>query len=273
MSKINKVTKLVTIPVTICAIVVGLPMLLSGQVSWWTPILFWLVFGMIITGVLSHRYFGHNSFTVPPLARTVFGWMVPMGGFGSPMQWATLHRQHHRYTDIDGDPHTPAHGFWHAFIMWHVIDPHHIKGYVDNSLLRKLVRDRSITVPSKYFYHIFYAGCAVLLCIDYQLFFAGYCMAILLEYIRLGIIDTLCHMPNFPGNYRNYNTKDNSQNNVVLGILTCGFGWHNNHHNRSSQAILTHRWWEIDIEGYLCVLFEKICSIRISKNEKTTNNS
>jgi fatty-acid desaturase len=36
-----------------------------------------------------------------------------------------------------------------------------------------------------------------------------------------------------------------------LGWLGMGFGWHNNHHAHPGKLILTERWWEIDIEGYV----------------------
>jgi fatty-acid desaturase len=46
--------------------------------------------------------------------------------------------------------------------------------------------------------------------------------------------------------YRNYETDEGSRNNVIVGILGCGEGWHNNHHADPRSARHGHLWWEID---------------------------
>ena len=52
--------------------------------------------------------------------------------------------------------------------------------------------------------------------------------------------------------YRNYNTDEDSRNNLLVGILANGEGWHNNHHADPRSARHGHRWWEIDVT-YLAV--------------------
>jgi fatty-acid desaturase len=47
--------------------------------------------------------------------------------------------------------------------------------------------------------------------------------------------------------YRNYETNDNSRNNVIVAIITNGEGWHNNHHAEPSSASNQHHWWELDL--------------------------
>jgi stearoyl-CoA desaturase (delta-9 desaturase) len=55
--------------------------------------------------------------------------------------------------------------------------------------------------------------------------------------------------------YRNYQTDDNSHNNVLVAIITNGEGWHNNHHADPSSASNQHRWWELDLTyGFLRLL-------------------
>jgi stearoyl-CoA desaturase (delta-9 desaturase) len=82
-------------------------------------------------------------------------------------------------------------------------------------------------------------------------------VAYLIEQIRLGLINTVTHLPSWPGNYINHQHSgtDQSQNNWILGMITLGFAWHNNHHASPAKLILTERWWEIDIEGYVGWLF------------------
>lgn len=47
--------------------------------------------------------------------------------------------------------------------------------------------------------------------------------------------------------YRNYETPDNSRNNILIGLLAGGEGWHNNHHAAPTSARHGHKWWEFDV--------------------------
>ena len=47
--------------------------------------------------------------------------------------------------------------------------------------------------------------------------------------------------------YRNYETPDNSRNNILIGLLAGGEGWHNNHHAAPTSARHGHHWWEFDL--------------------------
>lgn len=47
--------------------------------------------------------------------------------------------------------------------------------------------------------------------------------------------------------YRNYKTKENSRNSLLIGLLSNGDGWHNNHHADQRAASHGHKWWEIDV--------------------------
>ena len=50
---------------------------------------------------------------------------------------------------------------------------------------------------------------------------------------------------------RRYDTPDTSRNNLLLGLLTLGEGWHNNHHHYCASARQGFFWWEIDVSYYL----------------------
>jgi stearoyl-CoA desaturase (delta-9 desaturase) len=54
--------------------------------------------------------------------------------------------------------------------------------------------------------------------------------------------------------YRNYETDEDSRNNVIVGLIANGEGWHNNHHADPRSARHGHRWWEID-NTYLTIRF------------------
>jgi stearoyl-CoA desaturase (delta-9 desaturase) len=47
--------------------------------------------------------------------------------------------------------------------------------------------------------------------------------------------------------YRNYDTDENSTNNIFVGLWSNGEGWHNNHHAQPRAAAHGHKWWEFDV--------------------------
>jgi len=58
--------------------------------------------------VLLHRYYTHRQFA---LSKTTEYLLLPFAiilGIGSPIMYATIHRQHHRVCDQVGDPHSPS---------------------------------------------------------------------------------------------------------------------------------------------------------------------
>ena len=49
---------------------------------------------------------------------------------------------------------------------------------------------------------------------------------------------------------RRYLTTDNSRNSFILALITCGEGWHNNHHFHQNTANQGWFWWEVDFTFY-----------------------
>ena len=74
-------------------------------------------------------------------------------GRRSALSWVTTHRIHHRFSDQDGDPHTPHDGKWWSHILWMTVGdatnctPEEYRRYSPD-----LCRDRFLVLLSKYFY-------------------------------------------------------------------------------------------------------------------------
>ncbi|MGH8485979.1 MAG: fatty acid desaturase [Pseudomonas sp.] len=49
---------------------------------------------------------------------------------------------------------------------------------------------------------------------------------------------------------RDFDTDDQSRNNLFLSIITLGEGWHNNHHFFPGTVRQGFRWWEVDLTWY-----------------------
>jgi stearoyl-CoA desaturase (delta-9 desaturase) len=70
-----------------------------------------------------HRGLTHKSYETYPWLRGLFLICGCMSIQGEPVRWATDHTEHHRYADKEGDPHSPADGFYHAHMGWLVNHP------------------------------------------------------------------------------------------------------------------------------------------------------
>ena len=66
-----------------------------------------------------HRYFAHRTFkTSRPFQFLLAFWAMTSAQKGV-LWWAGHHRNHHRYTDMPGDPHSPARsGFFWSHMGW-----------------------------------------------------------------------------------------------------------------------------------------------------------
>jgi stearoyl-CoA desaturase (delta-9 desaturase) len=219
----------------------------------------WAVFGFFLffafgNGTVAHRYFSHNSFSVAPWLHWVLALWVTLCAYSPLTYWIVQHRHHHRFTDTPKDVHSPANGIFRAFFLW-VVDASRLNSvFTERSSAVNLIhamRDPAIKFFTNYYIIIIILAIA-LLALTSPVLLWSMTIAYVLEQTRLGIINTALHSTGFPGNYTNFDNKnDHSQNNVALGLLSMGFGWHNNHHHDPKKLILTHRWWEIDLEGYL----------------------
>lgn len=59
-------------------------------------------------------------------------------------------------------------------------------------------------------------------------------------------VNSVCHL----WGSQPYPETDQSRNNLLIGVLSLGEGWHNNHHAFPSSARHGFRWWQIDVSYY-----------------------
>jgi stearoyl-CoA desaturase (delta-9 desaturase) len=66
---------------------------------------------------------------------------------------------------------------------------------------------------------------------------------------------------------RNFDTDDNSRNNLVVALLVMGEGLQNNHHQYPSSPRFAFRWFEPDFGWHLCRAMELFGIIKINRNK------
>jgi len=240
--KINKHAWLVIVPFHLLAIA-GLAFV--SQYIWYF-LVFWLLFGIIGNGVAGHRYFAHQSFKVAPWLHHVMAYFTVMGAFAPPTYWVIQHSQHHRTSDTAADVHTPNKGLWTAFYGW-LFNKQYVEFMLTNkSAVVRACVSRNVMFYERNYYKLLFGSLLLLTMLDWHLLLI-YCAAYAVEIFRIGLVNGVCHR----WGYRNHNTNDQSRNNILVGILGLGFGWHNNHHASPGKLVLTEHWWEIDVEGYI----------------------
>lgn len=200
-----------------------------------------------------HRLFSHRAFQANRPLTFLIALAGGLAGQGAIRRWAQHHRLHHRYTDQAGDPHSPqVNSFWYSHITWR-FDP---KTYAHEREAVKLWEEWPIEIvwldrliPALFLIYPF-----ILYAIGGWAYVEWGCLVpiVLLWHVTF----TVNSFSHYSGS-RDFETPDHSRNNLWLGILMWGEGWHNNHHASPKSARFGMRWYQIDHGYWLIRLFEK----------------
>lgn len=177
-------------------------------------------------------------------------------------QWVATHRKHHRFTETEGDPHSPhVHGFWQVLFGGAFL-------YHTASKDSAMVEQYGAGTPADWIEQKLYTphsriGIMLMLLIDILLFGAwGFVVwgiqMIWIPFWAAGVINGLAHW----WGYRNGQTRDQSRNIMPWGILIGGECLHNNHHLEPANPRLSRRWFEFDIGWFYIRL---LCILRLAR--------
>ena len=241
-------------------------------VGWsWTAIhvaiILYVVRMFAITGIY-HRYFSHRSFKTSRPAQFVFAVLGAASAQRGPLWWAANHRNHHRDSDTEADPHSPVrYGFLRSHAGWFMCTRYYPTQYrriQDFARFPELVWLNRFdkVIPALLGLLIFLLGVALnytmpsLGVSGLQLFVWGFVVSTTLLFHATASINSVAHIIG----RKRYNTGDESRNNFVLALITLGEGWHNNHHQHMGCARQGFYWWEIDITYYI-LKFLSLCGV------------
>lgn len=224
--------------------------------------------GCFIVGVLGinvgyHRLLTHKGFICPKWFEFTLAILGVCCLQGSPARWVAIHRRHHQYPDQQADPHSPLVNLFWSHAGWVLCkntalprtalsDPY-AKDLMRQPFYEGLERHWVwwwIVVASwlVYFLGGFAAGLLVgknaAEAIDFGLSMVlwGVFVRTVVHWHLTWAVNSLAHR----WGYRNYDTPDNSRNNIIIGLIGSGEGWHNNHHADPHSARHGHKWWELD---------------------------
>ena len=219
---------------------------------------------IICVTLFLHRGQAHRAIIFSPiLSHFMRFWLWLTTGMVTK-QWVAIHRKHHRYSDIEGDPHTP-----HVFGFWKVL----FKGaflYNDASKDAVMVATYGQGTPNDWIERNIYTphsrlGIGILLVLSlivfgwWGLLIWGIQM-IWIPFWAAGVINGLGHW----WGYRNGETKEHSHNISPWGIVIGGEELHNNHHLSPANPKLSHKWFEFDMGWMWLSIFRflKLAKVR-----------
>ena len=205
-----------------------------------------------------HRCQAHRGVEFHPvLAHAMRFWLWLTTGM-TTKQWVAVHRKHHRFSDVEGDPHTPhVYGIWQ--VLFNGAGLYHLA-----SKDKEMVQQYGVGTPDDWIEKNLYTphsrlGILLMLIIDLLLFGPwGFVVwgvqMIWIPFHAAGLINGLGHW----WGYRNGETKDHSRNISPWGIWIGGEELHNNHHLAPASPKFSQRWFEFDIGWFyiriLCAL-------------------
>jgi stearoyl-CoA desaturase (delta-9 desaturase) len=203
-----------------------------------------------------HRYYAHRAFKMHRATRFVWTLIGTSSMQKGPLWWAGHHVNHHRFSDRDGDPHSPmVSGLFYAHIGWFLNDTKHDTLEATNPVVRDFSRFPEIAWLEKFHYVPPAALGAVLYLIGGLPWLAwGFCLPTMTLAHATFCINTVNHL----SGSRRFDTLDESRNNAFTAFFAVGEGWHNNHHRYQRAARNGFYWWEFDPTWYVIRLMQAI---------------
>jgi stearoyl-CoA desaturase (delta-9 desaturase) len=229
-----------------------------SKVDWAIFAAMW-VLGSIGIEIGYHRLFSHAAFQCTEGVKAALVILGSMGAQGPAISWASNHKHHHQVSDTDKDSHSPHHGgegargwlrgFWHAHLGWKFEYPYPSPSHYTPAL----VKDRTVLVTGRYYYHWIALGFVVPALIGglvtrslqgalTALIMGGLVRLVVGQHVTW-CINSVCHL----FGTRPFITGDRSTNVAWLALPTMGGSWHNNHHAFPQTANNGLDWWQLDL--------------------------
>ncbi|XP_076904730.1 palmitoyl-monogalactosyldiacylglycerol delta-7 desaturase, chloroplastic-like [Bidens hawaiensis] len=235
--------------------------------AFWLALLFYFLTGMLGITLCYHRLLSHHSFKLPKWLEYTCAYLGVQAIQRDPMYWASIHRYHHQYVDLEKDPHTPTYGFWFSHMGWlfdsnYIMEKYQARNNIEDLKSQAFYR----FIKRTYMYHIF--GFAALVYAWGGFPYLVWIMGVRTAWCYQGIflVNSACHI----WGERVWNTNDLSKNNWWVAIVSFGEGWHNNHHAFEYSARHGFEWWQIDLTWYMICFFK---SVGLATNVKTPSQA
>ncbi len=243
-ARIEQAVLAIFIALPFAALLAAVPVAWGWGLGWHDIVIAVVAYLVTAHGITAgyHRYLTHRSFKAVRALRVALAVAGSLAIQGPPIRWVADHRRHHKYSDAEGDPHSPwrygenvralSKGLWHAHVGW-MFD---IEQTNQDKFAPDLVKDRDIARVNRGFPWLAAAsllGPALiggLWGLSWQgavtaFFWAGLVRVSLLHHVTWSI-NSICHT----WGSKPFASRDRSANVAWLAVLSMGESWHNLHH-------------------------------------------
>ena len=259
--------------VPMIALVAAIPLAwVWGFLTWQAAVIavvFYLITGLGIS-MGFHRYFTHGSFKAVTGLRVALAVAGSLAIEGPVLTWVADHRRHHKYSDKEGDPHSPwrfgddwkalTKGLAWAHIGW-MFDGNHTS---QEKFCPDLLADKKIARVSRSFPTLVAVSLLAPALIGglwswswqgavIAFFWASLVRVAFLHHVTWSI-NSICHT----FGKEEFEVRDRSRNVNWLAILSFGESWHNLHHSDPTCARHGALRGQIDIAARLIWVCEKL---------------
>ncbi len=254
------------------AIIAATPVLWGWGLSWRDVVIAGAMYAITGHGVTVgfHRHFTHHAFRAKRWVQVALAVAGSMAIQGPMLRWVADHRKHHRFSDREGDPHSPwrygrnlralTRGFFYSHLGW-LFD---IQQTSQQKFAPDLCEDRALVRISR----AFPLWVALSMLIPPALgglwswswqgalwgFFWGSLVRVALLHHVTFAINSVCHITG----RRRFRTKDESRNVWWLALPSMGEAWHNFHHAAPTSARHGVGRFEIDTSAIIIRVMERM---------------
>jgi stearoyl-CoA desaturase (delta-9 desaturase) len=222
------------------------------------------VFGTLGVNLCFHRLLTHRGVALPKWLEHAFALLGLCCLQDTPSRWVAIHRRHHEHSDEQPDPHSPLVNFLWGHMGWLVVKnrdltrlrifERYAKDILRDPFYARLERKYRMTLIvgaswAAYFFGGIVAalllggGALDALQFGLSLLVWGVFLRTVLVWHITWSVNSVTHL----WGYQRYATGDSSRNNMLIGFISNGEGWHNNHHADPRSARHGHAWWEFDV--------------------------
>lgn len=194
--------------------------------------------------LFAHRAWTHKAWQPHRIVNLYGLLMFSLLFVGNSLGWVSVHREHHRYTDTEKDPHSPYFksrlkihffSYFNSFKIQYITD---------------LIKTKEHVFFAKYYWHINSLLFFVLFLIDPA--WLSFWIAVLgINIIKMHTINSLGHKT--PKVLLPIEDNSTSSNSLLLALININSGeaWHKNHHDDPKNWKFGKRWYEIDPPSWI----------------------
>jgi stearoyl-CoA desaturase (Delta-9 desaturase) len=212
---------------------------------------------IFLTTIFLHRTLSHRAITMSPGLRFACRFLTWITTGIEPREWVAVHRRHHAFTDVEGDPHSPLLEGFAAVQIGNVVL--YRRAAKDGVTVEKYARDMP---PDKWDRVLFDHGLAGLgagVGILFLIFWGNWELVVIAAATHVVSYLMLNSAVNAVGHrFGKRPFEGLAANTQWLAWLTGGEGLHSNHHAAPTSARLAFHRGEIDPGWWLIALGRKL---------------